>query len=114
MKAITIATVLLATACSGGSDPASSPFHDAAALDTRCATPATVIRHVPLDAEPYAICPPEAASWWTYGATRAEEVMHCEWRCVSYACADGQDVRIDYDTAADIVAIVSGPSTHCP
>lgn len=119
-RTILAVVAVLAVGCSSGSPDAAWPWNDAATLSTACPTPARVIRDVArtrdasgavVVSDPYANCPADASSWWTYDPT---PVFHCEWRCVNYACATGQDVRIDYDgDSADIVAIVSGASGYC-
>lgn len=64
-------------------------------------------------------CSPDARMWtdftnpdaprWVNG--RPDGIVHCEWRCVSYACKDQQDVRVDYDPASgEVVAVVNAES----
>jgi hypothetical protein len=118
-RTILAVAAVLAMGCAGGDPKAErteylygQPEPDAATLDTSCPTPAAVTRPYTFDAvylDQHATCPPDVASWWTYDP---EPIMHCEWRCVSYACAAGQDVRIDF-VGPRVVAIVSGPSAYC-
>jgi hypothetical protein len=112
---LAVAAVLVMGCATGetGSYLYGRPDPDAAALDSSCPTPAAVTRVQTFDAvylDQHATCPPDVAVWWTY---EPEPIMHCEWRCVSYACAAGQDVRIDFAADSHVVAIVSGPSGYC-
>lgn len=121
-----IAAAVMMAGCGGGSGSETEPFFrygepapDAASIDSSCTTPARVVRERIWDGStPYldemAVCPPDAFGWVTYDDARRPVAFHCEWRCVSYACAEGQDVRIDYDPGdAHVVAVVSGASAYC-
>ncbi|WP_150106339.1 hypothetical protein [Anaeromyxobacter dehalogenans] len=115
---------VLVVACAGGDQQPyyvfGEPAPDEAAVDLSCETPVEVLRtrtfDDPLFLDTHVTCPPDAFGWSTYDETTAPRTpvaFHCEWRCVDYACAPGQDVRIDFGMDGHVLAIVSGASAYC-
>lgn len=127
-RTILAVLAVLTVGCGRETGPARQ-MTDAAALDTTCPTlvgfdrPYTydLVGGARLDFTTHVTCPPEARMSVTVADPSAPfadghvvGVIHCAWTCVAYACAAGQDVRVDFDgTDSSVLSITHSASADC-